>query len=159
MISVERLLINLAAANGASFTAGGVDYVASEIFGGQDFSFMPPVVAQAVRIARELSVGIESDFDMELVGAQSAPSPDGFEFTVSVRPLGDDVAVLRGLLFQQAADRLFGWNEDKVVDLMAVFARVKEDGFSEERQSLDAYTAALAARAEAQQPQTSMAAA
>lgn len=156
MISVERLLINLAAANGATFTAGGVEYAPSEIFGGQDFSFMPPVVAQAVRVARELSVGIESDFDMELVGAQSAATGDGFEFTVSVRPLGDDIAVLRGLLFQQAADRLFGWNEDKVVDLMAVFARFKEDGFAEERQSLDSYTAALAARAEGTQPKTSM---
>lgn len=158
MISVERLLINLAATNEATFTAGGVPYVASDVFGGKDFSFMPAVVAQAVRIARELSVGIESEFDMELVGAQAVPAADGFEFTVSVRPLGDDVGVLRGLLFQQAADRLFGWNEDKVIDLMTVFARFREDGYERERQSLDSYTATLAARAEAQQPQTSMAA-
>lgn len=158
MISVERLLINLAVTNEVSFTAGGVDYIPAEIFAGKDFSFMPAVVAQAVRIARELSVGIESDFDMELVGAQAFPASGAFEFTVAVRPLGDDVGVLRGLLFQQAADRLFGWNEDKRVDLMTVFERFKDDGYERERQSLDAYTAALAARAEAQQPQTSMAA-
>ena len=39
---------------------------------------------------------------------------------------------------------------------MTVFARFREDGYERERQSLDSYTAALAARAEAQQPQTSM---
>lgn len=158
MISVERLLTNLAVTNGVSFTAGGITYGATEVFGSPDFSFMPLVVAEAVRIARALSVGIESEFDMELVGAQSIPTAEAFEFTVNVRPLGDDVGVLRGLLFQQAADRVFGWNEEKVVDLMSVFNRFKEDGYEKERQALDTYTAALAARAEAHQPQTSMAA-
>lgn len=95
---------------------------------------------------------------MELVGAQSFPAAGAFEFTVTVRPLGDDVGVLRGLLFQQAADRLFGWHEDKRVDLMTVFQRFKDDGYERERHALDAYTAALAARAETQQPQTAMAA-
>jgi hypothetical protein len=158
MISVERLLTNLATTNGVSFTAGGIIYGATEVFGSPDFSFMPAVVVEAVRIARELSVGIESEFDMELVGAQSSSTAEAFEFTVSVRPLGDDVGVLRGLLFQQAADRVFGWNDEKVVDLMSVFNRFREDGYLKERQALDTYTAALAARAEAHQPQTAMAA-
>lgn len=158
MIFVERLLTNLAVTNGVSFTASGVPYGATEVFGSPDFSFMPAVVAEAIRIARTLSVGIESEFDMELVGAKSFAAEEAFEFNVTVRPLGDDVGVLRGLLFQQAADRIFGWNEDKVVDLMAVFSRFKEDGYAQERQSLETYTAALAARADAHQPQTAMAA-
>ncbi|CAN7783644.1 hypothetical protein LJR175_008338 [Variovorax sp. LjRoot175] len=157
MISVERLLTNLAVQNGVSFTAAGIPYGVTEVFGSLDFSFMPAVVAEAIRIARALSVGIESDFDMELVGAQLFPAEEGFEFNVTVRPLGDAVGVLRGLLFQQAADRVFGWNEEKLVDLMAVFKRFKEDGYEQERQSLESYTAALAARVEAHQPQTAMA--
>lgn len=156
MITVERLLTNLAVSNGVSFTAGGISYGATEVFGSPDFSFMPAVVAEAIRIARALSVGIESEFDMELVGAQSMPAEEAFEFNVTVRPLGDDIGVLRGLLFQQAADRVFGWNEEKLVDLMAVFKRFKEDGNELERQSLESYTAALAARVEAHQPQTAM---
>lgn len=157
MISVERLLTNLAISHGVSFTASGVSYGATEVFGSPDFSFMPAVVAEAVRIARALSVGIESEFDMELVGAQSSPAAEAFEFNVTVRPLGDDVGVLRGLLFQQAADRVFRWHAEKLVDLMAVFARFKEDGYEQERQSLESYTAALAARVEAHQPQIAMA--
>lgn len=42
MISVERLLINLAATNEATFTAGGVPYLAAEIFGGKEFSSCRP---------------------------------------------------------------------------------------------------------------------
>jgi hypothetical protein len=156
MITVERLLTNLAVTNEVSFTAGGVTYGPTEVFGSPDFSFMPAVVAEAIRIARALSVGIESEFDMELVGAQFLPADEAFEFNVTVRPLGDDIGVLRGLLFQQAADRVFGWNEEKLVDLMAVFKRFKDDGYGQERQALESYTAALAARSEAQQPQTAM---
>jgi len=157
MISVERLLTNLAVSNGVSFAAGGITYGATEVFGSPEFSFMPVVVAEAIRIARALSVGIESDFDMELVGAQSFPVEEAFTFNVKVRPLGDDIGVLRGLLFQQAADRVFGWNDEKVVDLMAVYRRFTEDGYEPERHALESYTAALAARAEAHQPQSAMA--
>ena len=158
MISVEKLLQKLAAQNGAVFTVGETVFQPSDVLGTEGFSFMPLVALQAVRLARELSAGIESEFDMDLVGAQCHPGVEPFGIGVSVRPLGEEVGVLRGLLFQQAADRLFGWNEQKSVDLQAVLSTYLADGYAQEHVALENYAATLAARLlEANKPAAALA--
>lgn len=146
MISVEDLLQRLALRSGAVFAVGERTFHPREVLGAQGFSFMPMVVLQAIRDARELSVGIESELDLEMVGAQCVAAEPPFGVAVTVRSLGDEAGVLRGLLFQQAAERVFGWNQQGMVDLQAVLETYRVDGYAEERDLLEAYSAAVAAR-------------
>lgn len=152
MISVEDLLQRLALRSGAVFAVDERTFHPREVLGaqvgGQGFSFMPMVVLQAVREARELSVGIESELDLELVGAQCVAAEPPFGIAVTVRALADEAGVLRGLLFQRAAERVFGWNQQAVVDLQAVLEAYHGDGYAEERELLDAYSVAVLARQE-----------
>lgn len=156
MITVERLLQKLALQNGATFAVGDADFQVSEVLGAEGFSFLPLVTLEAVRIARELSAGIESEFDMDLVGARCVPGDEPFRIGVTLRPVGDDVGVLRGLLFQQAAERVFGWHEQRTIDLRAVVATYLNDGYEAEHAALDAYSVALAARLDAKSRPTAM---
>jgi hypothetical protein len=149
MITVERLLQKLALQNGATFAVGDAEFQVSEVLGAEGFSFLPLVTLEAVRIARELSAGIESELDMDLIGARCAPGDEPFRINVAVRPVGDDVGVLRGLLFQQAADRVFGWNEQRTIDLRTVVAAYLSDGYEAEHVALETYSVALAARLDA----------
>ncbi|WP_298705756.1 hypothetical protein [Variovorax gossypii] len=151
MISVEELLQRLAVRSGTVFAVADRPFHAREVLGAEGFSFMPLVVLQAVRDVRELSVGMESELDLDLIGAICSPGEAPFGISVSVRPLVDEVGVvqvgvLRGLLFQQAAERLFAWNQQPVVDLQAVIDGFNSDGYHEERELLEAYAANVAVR-------------
>ena len=143
-IPVSRLLEQIAAQQACVFHVDEEFFTSRQLFAGDDFSFVPFVVLQAVRIARQM--GRDLFAQMSLVGAEASASAEAaLGLHVEVRPLhGDDLATLRGLLFQQAADEVFGWQDQKDVDLRVVFDRFAQ-GYEPERAALETYTAQLAA--------------
>ncbi|TAL65774.1 MAG: hypothetical protein EPN79_11380 [Burkholderiaceae bacterium] len=160
MITVERLLTNLANQAGVAFHVQGQPFEAEHVFANNEFSFLPVVVLQAARLRREYFGATDReqpDLCLGLVGASITSPGDSLGPGVSLRPLAcDELGVERGLLFQQAAEQIFGWEAGREVDLHAVMNRFMQDGYAEEREALESYTAFEAARHEAQRQSMEM---
>lgn len=143
-VTIERLLERTAQLQGCTFFAGGDEFVVEQLFREPEFSFLPMVALQAVRLGRPL--GADMDAQMHLIGAEchiNDAAPLGIE--VTVRALhGNELGTLRAILFQKAADEVFRWTENSAVDLQAVFQNFME-GYENERLALEHYTAQIQA--------------
>lgn len=149
VLPVPRYLAGLARGAGCVFVAGDQQFPPEHLFDETDFSFLPMVVLQAVRVARPM--GPDFITQMHWVGAECAADPERpLGFGVQIQPIGagsdegreDDLRVLRASTYRQAAEEAFGWLTEREVDLRAVFQKFMQ-GYEAERAALEAYTAHL----------------